>query len=340
MNSSENNFYKKPFSYIYVETEAFKYEYTKNIISKFKDARIIPVRHYKDVFNRKNQDAAAQRSSKQLILAAAKDNLIYRGAAVCQSFNNEHFYYASLVMNCIYDCEYCYLQGMYPSGNIVIFVNIEDYFKEIEAMLCKHSVYLCISFDSDLLALEHITGFIVKWIEFCKSHKSLTIEIRSKCADFSVIERLAEIPGNVIFAWTLTPEYVASYEHKTPSNDARLAAVQSAVFKGCNVRLCFDPILLIPSYETVYAEFFKHIFSTVAPDKIKDVSFGEFRVSCDCLKRMRKLRPKSVLLQYPYDCRNGIAKYDDDKSSDLLDFIKGQLIKYFPEDKIYCWNEA
>lgn len=338
MNNSDNNFYNNPFSYIYVEEAAFGYAQTQSILAKFPNASVIRIKHYKDIFNRKNQDTMAQKHSQQLILAVAKDNFVYPGAAVCQDFGNKHFYYTSLMMNCIYDCEYCYLQGMYPSGNLVIFVNIEDFFESLEKMLCKHEVYLCISFDSDLMAFEHITGYVSKWIEFCRSHQALTIEVRTKSANFKAIKELSP-PKNVILAWTLTPEYVVTnFEHKTPSLNSRLLAVQAATDAGYNVRLCFDPILLLPDYKTVYGNFFEYVFSKVNPDNISDVSFGEFRVSCDYLKRMRKLRPCSQILQYPYDTMGGVATYGNEKNLYLLNFIKNVLAKYFSCDKIYCWE--
>jgi len=338
LNNSDNNFYNKSFSYIYVEEAAYEYAQTQDILAKFPNAAIIPIKHYKDVFNRKNQDTVAQKHSQQLILAVERENFLYPGAAVCQNFGNKHFYYTSLMMNCIYDCEYCYLQGMYPSGNLVIFVNIEDYFKKLEEMLCKHEIYLCISFDSDLMAFEHITGYVGKWIDFCRTHPTLTIEVRTKSANFAAIKELAP-PSNVILAWTLTPDYVvANHEHKTPSLNARLAAAQAAINAGYKARLCFDPVLLLPDYETIYGEFFEYVFSKINPDDIHDVSFGEFRVSCDYLKRMRKLRPCSALLQYPYDTTGGVAAYDRERSQNLLVFIKNKLEKYFSEDKIYCWK--
>ena len=34
--------------------------------------------------------------------------------------------------NCLFDCKYCFLQGMYSSANYVIFVNYEDYYEEIK----------------------------------------------------------------------------------------------------------------------------------------------------------------------------------------------------------------
>ena len=59
-------------------------------------------------------------------------------------------------MNCIYDCEYCYLKGMYQSAHLVIFVNLEDIFAEVKKIIAQHEMYLCVSYDTDLLALEEI----------------------------------------------------------------------------------------------------------------------------------------------------------------------------------------
>lgn len=48
------------------------------------------------------------------------------------------------MMNCIFDCEYCYLKGMYPSGNLVVFVNLEDIFAELESLLAQKAyIFAC-----------------------------------------------------------------------------------------------------------------------------------------------------------------------------------------------------
>ena len=39
--------------------------------------------------------------------------------------------------NCLFDCKYCFLQGMYSSANYVIFVNYEDYYDEIKKISMK-----------------------------------------------------------------------------------------------------------------------------------------------------------------------------------------------------------
>ena len=108
---------------------------------------------------------------------------------------------------------------MYPSGNIVIFVNYEDYFNELGKMLELHPVYLSIAYDTDLLALEKLTGLLGCWSEFAGRHPGLLLEVRTKCAaDVTTITT-----KNIILAYTISPDPIASaFEHKAPGYEARV----------------------------------------------------------------------------------------------------------------------
>ena len=100
------------FSHIYVEEEIWDDPQTRQIRNHFPHARMIPVRQYHDVFSRPKQEYAVQKHARNLILARQHGTLLYEGAPVCHSFGHEHFYYTSPALNCLYDCEYCWLKGM------------------------------------------------------------------------------------------------------------------------------------------------------------------------------------------------------------------------------------
>ena len=211
MNSLEKNCYNGRFSHIYVEEAVWNHPRTQKILSRFPQAQVIPVHHYKDVFCRRGQSVVRQHKTQNLILAEKKNNLIYQGAPVCQSFGNHWFYYTSCMMNCIYDCEYCYLKGMYPSANVVLFVNLEDIFAEVERLLEQHSVYLCVSYDTDLLAVEPVIGYTAEWMRFTTEHENLTIEVRTKSANVHYFKQQA-VTERVIFAFTMSPQpVIAAY---------------------------------------------------------------------------------------------------------------------------------
>ena len=72
-------------------------------------------------------------------------------------------YYFSHMLNCIYDCRYCFLQGMYRSANYVLFVNYEEFYQQIKLICNSHADKSCHFFsgyDCDSLAMEPVTGFM------------------------------------------------------------------------------------------------------------------------------------------------------------------------------------
>ena len=334
------NSYQPFFSTVYAEKNVWNEEWEKRL-------HISPVfiDHYKDIFNRSHQDFASQKKAPSLILAKKTGTLIYKGAPVCQSFGNEHFYYTSCMMNCIYHCDYCYLQGMYPSGHIVVFVNLEDYFAELNMLLKQHPVYLCVSYDTDLLALEQTFSFVSRWLSFAKEHPELTLEIRTKSGNPAVFEQLAklytgneELKQRIIFSWTVSPEHLCkTTEHGAASLSLRLKALNAAKQAGFSIRLCFDPMIFHNGWKTSYSTLVETIFSAVSAADLFDVSIGVFRISTDYLKNMRKKRPDSAIVQYPYITEHGVSHYGN-LSEEMVHYLQELLLQHLPEDKIFIWN--
>ena len=327
-----------------MEEDVISHPLTKQILDKYKESSIIQIKHYKDVFCRSNQDFEIQKKVKNLIIARKNNNLIYKGAPVCQSFGNEHFYYTSSMMNCIYDCEYCYLQGMYPSANVVVFVNIEDIFEEVKSLLKQHPLYLCVSYDTDLASFEHLTGYTKKWIEFTKEcnlkdeYNTLKIEIRTKSAHTNLWKSIKASP-EVILAYTMSPDVVISqYEHGTPGLSQRINSINTALDEGYKVRLCFDPIIYCSNFEEEYDIFFNTIFENIDMSLIEDISIGTFRISQDYLKNIRKNRVDSAVVNFPYVNVKGVYQYPEHIMDKTMDFVYKKLLKTISKDKIFIWR--
>ena len=70
-----------------------------------------------------------------LILAEKHGTAVYPGAPVCHDFGSERFFYTAMAVNCLYDCSYCWLKGMYNTANLVIFINLEKAFGQTEKLL-------------------------------------------------------------------------------------------------------------------------------------------------------------------------------------------------------------
>lgn len=340
----KNDCYNFAFSHIYVEKRVAQHPRVLRLLERFSKARIIWIDHYKDVFCRSHQSFAKQKCAQSLILAAKEGQLIYQGAKVCQSFQNEWFYYTSCVMNCIYDCEYCYLRGMYASAYMVLFVNLEDIFEKLEELLQEHPVYLCVSYDTDLAATEAVFGYVREWIAFAKKHPALTIELRTKSGNTKIWKEanpqgaVGEKDGNdrIIAAYTLSPQPVIdACEHRTANLQERLRAASAAWQNGFAVRFCFDPMIYLRGWKEIYQPFFEEVFREFPAERLKDVSLGGFRISSNYLKKMRRQAPNSAVVQFPFESRRSVYRYPEALEKEMLEFARNMISKYIQREKIF-----
>jgi spore photoproduct lyase len=325
----------KAFSHIYVEEEIREHERTLEILSKFKTSEVIYIQHYKDIFNRRGQNFRDQKLSPKLILAKRNDQFLYPGSHFSPNFDHPHFYYNTLALNCLYDCSYCYLQGMFSSANLVFFVNWEDYFDATDEFLSKNkSLYLALSYDTDLLATESFFPATKSWIDYARTRPTLALEIRTKSNNFASIQSVEAIP-NVILAWTISPERICKeIENKTPSLQARLTSVLRAIDAGWKVRICIDPILREPNWKNDYEQLVHTISEKINLAKLFDLSIGTFRMNSDFLRKIQSIRSDQAMLYYPYHRSNGITSYPHHENEEMISFLKDTFKNSIEEEKI------
>lgn len=325
--------YLNSFSHVYIEKDILTHPIAREIMGKLPTAQTIIVDDYADVFHRPRQRFDMQKKSPKLILARKKFDFLYTGSKLCEDFGEDNFYYSSSIMNCLYDCDYCYLQGMYFSANIVVFVNIEDYFAAVDPFIKDRRVYLCLSYDSDLLVFEHLTHFASRWIDYAAHHPQLLVEIRTKSANFQAIAH-KDIPDNVILAWTLSPQQVIeAYENGTPSLKARLNSINQAIAKGLRVRLSFEPLIAMKDYKKIYKEFVGGVFETIPPSAIRDINIGVFRMSKEHFKRIEKMKPYSKVFAYEMHSENKAVRYKQEE--EMKKVVYDEVIKYVDKEKVY-----
>ncbi|MBR2524094.1 MAG: radical SAM protein [Clostridiales bacterium] len=329
--NSDAGCYNKFFSHVYVEKGALEYPDTSAILGRLPYAEVVCIDHYKDVFNRSHQDAIAQKRSPAMILAVNSGELVYRGAPVCQSFGQREFYYTASSMNCSFDCEYCFLKGMYNTSNIVCFVNLEDYEREIKKL---SNPYVCVSYDTDLIGLNSLTGQADRWVEFASENPEILIEMRTKAAP----AKLTPLP-NLIYAFTLSPDEIASrFEKNVPPLRARLKAVENAIRDGCTVRLCFDPMIYVEGWKDIYTGLVDQVADRIELGKVKDISVGTFRISSEYLKKMRKQMPRSEVCWFPFTNAGGYASYPEELDNEMMDHMCSVIGKYVDEGRIFTWR--
>ncbi len=326
----------KLFSHLYIERSVSEHPQTQMIRAKFTDSQVIVIDHYKEVFNRPSQSFAAQSHSKKLILARKEGKFLHEGSQYSDGFGHEQFFYASSVMGCLYDCDYCYLQGLYPSANTVLFVNLEDAFEQLTPYLGVDTL-VATSYDTDTLAIESLTHQTRMWLEFAQKHKNLYLEIRTKSANINSLKQITPNP-NVTLAWTLSPqEIIDSYEHATPSFEKRLNAVREAISLGWKVRLCIDPVIYTDPFDTLYPKLIETIFATIDPNTIEHLTLGSFRMSQSHLRSLKKLCRSDVAF-YPYTVSDEMATYPEKIEMHILETLLAKALQYLPQERVRTWQ--
>ena len=324
-------------SSLYIEKDVRDDERVKVIRQRFDRIETIECEHYGEIFNRKAQNFRLQKKNPALILAKKHKGFVLPAPAA-YSIGGDANYYFSHMMNCIYDCRYCFLQGMYRSANYVVFVNYEDFADEIRKVAAQHGdqpVYFFSGYDCDSLALEPVTRFIEFMLPVFESIPNAYLELRTKSTQIrSLLDR--EAFDKCIVAFSLSPENIVdALEAKTASLDKRIDAMKKLQNKGWPIGLRFDPLIYFDDYQQVYADFFQKVFKSLDVDGIHSVSLGAFRMPEKFFKNMVKLYPDEKLFASKLQTNDGMTSYAYDLEKEMQAYCESELFKYLPKQKYF-----
>ena len=327
---------------IYIENEISSHPRTKYILRRFQNAKIITCDRYTEIFNRKSQNFRLQKNKPALIIAKKHKNMVLP-IPKQYGIGGKYNYYFSHMLNCVYDCRYCFLQGMFQSANYVLFVNYEDFMCEIKSTLKKHnddSVHFFSGYDCDSLALDSVSNFVADFLPFFEQNQDALIELRTKSVQIKSLLQRAPI-NNCIVAFSFTPEKIATLlEHKTPSISKRLNAVIELQKLGWKIGLRFDPLIYTKHFNNEYEKLFNNIFSKINPELLHSVSLGSFRLPKDYFKKLEKLYPDELLLASPLSEDNGMVSYPNNLRNEMLEFCENRIRTYAPDEKLFSYSEV
>jgi len=295
------------------------------------------------VFNPKSQNFRQQKARPSLILAEKKGRLVLptpEGFGIGHSRN----FYFSHMLNCLYDCRYCFLQGMYPSANYVLFVNYEDFMQAIDQQIIQQpeqSLVFFSGYDGDSLAFESVSEFVKTFVPFFAKRPQATLELRSKSDNISAL--LEQPPqSNIVLAFSLTPQAISSeHEHGVPPLKKRLQAMQTVAQLGWPIGLRFDPLIYHNDFKALYLELIQQVFSAISPDQVHSVSIGSMRFPSAVYQKLTKLYPKDKLLAQPLVKRGQTFGYHQDIEQQLVGFVRETLKNTLSDQVLFScspWN--
>ncbi len=323
---------------VYVEEALWHHSRVAALRDRLGGRRWVRCRHYGEVFNPRSQDFRLQKRRPALIVGEKRSRLVLEAPAG-YAIGGRHNYYFSHLLNCPYDCRYCFLQGMFRSAHYVWFVNYEDFRRAIKAAYARHggeAVYFFAGYDSDSLALEPLTGFAGFFLDsFADMPGNAFLELRSKSTNIRPLLR-REPRGNVVCAFSFTPPEVSRrWEAGVPPLERRLQAVQKLQRHGWPVGLRFDPLIHVPDWRAQYRRLFEVLFAAVDPGKVHSVSIGVFRLPARYYDRMTALYPAEPLFHGPLTATGGMVAYRRELELEMVEGCRRMLLDYLPPEKLF-----
>lgn len=331
------------FSALYIEDQCREYSLVQNILNLCPDIPHIPCERYGEVFNRNAQNFRLQKKRPGLILAK-KHHRFVLPAPPGYGFGDENSYYFSHLLNCPYDCRYCFLQGMYRSAHHVLFVNYEDFKQEISQVIQNcgdRPSYFYSGYDCDSLAFESYSRFAEQFLPFFKDYPLATLELRTKSAQIQSLLRHEALPNVVVaMSFSIAPIY-EKLENGVPSLAKRITAALKLQKAGWPLALRFEPLIAYENSAQHYHELFKQLFDALDVNQIHSVSTGFFRMPQTYFKNILNRYPDEPLFAAHYEARNGITSYPTEIEEEMIKTCEETLFKFISKQIYYhCRIEA
>ncbi len=343
---------------VYIERDAIDDPVTRSILASIErtnstPTNVIEIDRYSEVFNPRSQNFRLQKQKPSLILARKHQQHVLP-TPPAYHIGGDFNYYFSHMLNCIYDCRYCFLQGMYQSANYVVFTNYSDFFDQIASTARQFDkpCWFFSGYDCDSLALEPITGFMQQCLDHfeilnAQNDNKARLEIRTKSTQIRSLLNRNPL-DNVVVAYSLSPHSIVNkLEHKTPSLEKRIRALASLQEAGWSVGLRFDPVIAAGNDESLYRELFESVFSRLDCEKIHSVSLGTFRLPKSFHKAVKQLYPEEPLFSVPLEqfkfTDNGnsstMVGYPRQVETRLMDFCSQEIKKYVDAKQLFVCSD-
>lgn len=325
------------FNTLYIEKQVADHAHTQDICARFPKATRIHCDRYGEVFNPKSQSFRLQKRRPSLILAHKHHKRVLEAPPGYGLGSNRNYYFSHM-LNCLYDCRYCFLQGMYRSAHYVLFVNYEDFEADIDSILSQASDEPCWFFsgyDCDSLALEPVSAFVQQFLPFFARRPLAHIELRTKSTQIRSLLKMEPL-ANAVIAFSFTPQEVyRALEHKVPTLERRLQAMLQLQQAGWQLGLRFDPLIYQHDYQEQYRRLFQQLFSQLHTEQLHSVSLGTFRLPRSYFKNIVQLYPDEPLFAGAFSASNGMMSYPQALEQEMTAFCSRELLQHIPESLLF-----
>jgi spore photoproduct lyase len=331
------------FNTVFIEKDVLHNKYTQRILEKVKFKTQKEVENVDDIWGRVKKPYLQKRETLNLFIGNKKGAKVKEAPPAYGHGKEKHFYFIH-AYNCIYECQYCYLQGYFNTPDVVLFVNHSEIIDEMREIVKEHpDAWFHAGEYSDSLALSHITNEFEEYFEFFKEHPKAKLELRTKSVNIKSLESLTAL-SNTYVSFTMSSHTGGkAFDFKCPSVKARLIAIEKLVKKGYSIGLHFDPIIYHEGFKEEYQEVIKSLEKILPDNQLGYISVGVVRFTKDVYREVEKNYPDSLITKQDYiKSFDNKIRYNGPMRMWMMNSIKDSLINHgkFSENKIYfCMEE-
>lgn len=336
------------FATIYLEKDIEFHPRVLKILQGLGNPTYVVIHNYSDIWGRVNKPYLQKRDKLNLFLAQKKGQKVKPAPEAYGVMGEPHYYFIH-AYNCIYECQYCYLQGYFNTPDLVWFINHEEIVSEMQSILNLDlitqagRVWFHAGEFSDSLALSHITHDFDCYYEFLQRNPRACLELRTKSVNLKELKRFAPLP-NLITSFSMSSQVATqTLDLKTPNLNTRLKALSELQDLGYKVAIHLDPIVYHPEFEQQYQELIELLESFRVLDALEYISLGVVRFTKEVYSQVRKNYPDSSLLDQPFiKPQDGKIRYPLYMRKMILTKVQEMFLqkRVLPEKIYYCMENS
>lgn len=329
------------FDRILIEEQILEWPNTKRLLEKLSQPSFEVIRKVEDYFGRFKKPYLQKRAGVTLFVGRKEGQLV-KETPPAYGFSSSPHYYFIHSYNCIFECQYCYLQGYFSSPDIVLFLNHGEMCEEMERITKdvhpnESEVWFHAGEYSDSLALSALTGELSTYWESFSRNPRAQLELRTKSVNIRELMQMPVLP-NIVPTFSIASETaVKNYDLRTPPLQARLKAIGKLADKGYNIGIHMDPIVFREDFKQEYQTLCESLFAVLPNERLKYLSIGVVRFTKDVYRQVELNYPRSDIVSEEYvRSFDGKVRYSRPLRNKILQTVESQLVDVgYDAKKIY-----
>lgn len=329
------------FHKVFIEEQIKNHPRAIDILAKVKYQELKEISKFEDYWGKTKRPYLHKRETLNLYIGNKKGQLVKEAPMAYGHGQEKHFYFIH-AYNCIYECQYCYLQGHFKTPDLVFFINHDEIIQEMEKLVASYpDAWFHSGEFSDSLALSHITGELPLYFDFFKRHPRAKFELRTKSVNIRELLKLTPL-ANIYVSFTLSSIKGGQiFDTKCPGVKLRLDAIDRLVRHKYQIGLHFDPIIYHEDFKSDYLNVIKKLQKILPNQQLGYISIGVVRFTKDVFYEVKRNYPESKITKQDYiKSFDQKLRYNHPMRSWIMNTVKELLINHgLDKDKIYFCME-